>query len=87
MTGIGRTGKMSACEHANIQPDFACYSKGLTSGWIAFSVCVTTDDVYDLFYSDDISKAFLHSHTYSGNALAASIALETLNIFSEENIC
>ncbi len=87
MTGIGRTGKMSACEHANIQPDFACYSKGLTSGWIAFSVCVTTDEVYDLFYSDDISKAFLHSHTYSGNALAASIALETLNIFSEENIC
>ncbi len=87
MTGIGRTGTMSACEHANIEPDFACYSKGLTSGWMAFSACVTTDEVYNLFYSDNIEKAFLHSHTYSGNALAASAALETLKIMYNLNIC
>lgn len=87
MTGIGRTGKMSACEHANIQPDFACYSKGLTSGWLAFSTCVTTSEIYNLFYSDKIERAFLHSHTYSGNALASTAALETLKIIEKINIC
>lgn len=87
MTGIGRTGKMSACEHANIQPDFACYSKGLTSGWMAFSTCVTTSEIFDLFYSDKIDQAFLHSHTYSGNALASTAAYETLKIMENINIC
>ncbi|MBV9576641.1 MAG: aminotransferase class III-fold pyridoxal phosphate-dependent enzyme, partial [Gammaproteobacteria bacterium] len=87
MTGIGRTGKMFACEHANIQPDFLCLSKGLTSGWLPLSTVLTHSAIYDVFYSDGMQNAFLHSHTYSGNALAASVALETLNIIEEEQLC
>ena len=88
MTGIGRTGKMLACEHAKIVPDFICLSKGLTSGWLPFSAVLTHNEMYHVFYDDyQTGKAFLHSHTYSGNVLAASIALETLNIIHEENIC
>ena len=87
MTGIGRTGKMLACQHADIQPDFICLAKGLTSGWMPFSAVLTTEDIYNKFYDDFSSgKTFLHSHTYSGNALGASLALETLNIIQEEQL-
>ncbi len=87
MTGIGRTGRMLACEHAGIEPDFACISKGLTSGWVAFSAVLTRNDIYEIFYDDyETGKAFLHSHTFSGNPLGARIALETLRVFEEENI-
>lgn len=88
MTGIGRTGKMLACEHAGITPDFICLSKGLTSGWLPFSAVLTSQKIYDLFYDDYAAgKSFLHSHTHSGNALAASVALETLNIIEKQSLC
>ncbi len=88
MTGIGRTGKMLACEHTNIQPDFVCVSKGLTSGWLPLSAVITTDTIYQHFYDDyETGKAFLHSHTHSGNALAASVALATLQIVEEQGLC
>lgn len=88
MTGLGRTGKMLACEHAGIAPDFVCLSKGLTSGWMPFSCTLTHDEIYDLFYDDyESGKAFMHSHTFSGNALAASVANETLTVLREEKIC
>jgi adenosylmethionine-8-amino-7-oxononanoate aminotransferase len=88
MTGIGRTGKMLACEHAGIEPDFLCLSKGLTSGWLPLSVVLTHDTMYQHFYDDyEAGKSFLHSHTHSGNVLAASVALETLNIMQEERMC
>lgn len=88
MTGFGRTGKMLACEHAAIEPDFLCLAKGLTSGWLPLSAVLTSNAIYDLFYDDYQSgKSFLHSHTHSGNALAASVALEVLRIYAEENSC
>ena len=88
MTGFGRTGTMLACSHAGIEPDFMCLSKGMTSGWLPMSVVLTRDDIYQQFYADyGLGRSFLHSHTYSGNALAASVALETLKIFEEEAIC
>lgn len=88
MTGIGRTGKMLACEHAQIQPDFVCLSKGLTSGWVPFSAVLTSEKIYSAFYDDyEQGKSFLHSHTYSGNALGASIALETLKIIQTKRLC
>lgn len=88
MTGIGRTGKMLACDYADIEPDFLCLAKGLTSGWLPLSAVLTTQTIYELFYDDYArGKSFLHSHTHSGNALAASIALEVLNLMEEENIC
>lgn len=88
MTGLGRTGKMLACDYANIEADFLCLGKGLTAGCLPFSAVLTSDAIYEKFYDDyENGKSFLHSHTYSGNALAASIALETLTIIEEENIC
>lgn len=88
MTGIGRTGKMLACEHAGINPDFVCLSKGLTSGWVPFSAVLTTQKIYDVFYNDyDTGNSFLHSHTFSGNAIGARLALKTLEIIEKAQLC
>ncbi|OGT36470.1 MAG: adenosylmethionine--8-amino-7-oxononanoate transaminase [Gammaproteobacteria bacterium RIFCSPHIGHO2_12_FULL_37_14] len=88
MTGLGRTGKLFACQHANIIPDFLCIGKSLTSGWLPLSALLTNDAIYNIFYDTyDTGKSFLHSHTYAGNALAASIASEVLSIFNDEKIC
>ena len=79
---------MLASEYANIQPDFVCLSKGLASGWVPLSLVLTTDAIYELFYDDyESGKSFLHSHTYSGNAIGAALALETLNIIEKNNYC
>lgn len=87
MTGFGRTGEMFACDHANISPDFMTLSKGLTGGYLALSVVMTTEDVYQAFYCDyNDYKAFLHSHSYTGNPLACAAALATLDIFEENDI-
>jgi len=87
MTGFGRTGKMFACEHANISPDFMTLSKGLTGGYLPLSVVMTTDSVYQAFYCDyNEHKAFLHSHSYTGNPLACAAALATLEIFESNDI-
>ena len=80
--GFGRTGTMFACEQANISPDFMCLSKGLTGGYLPLSVVLTTQQVYDAFYDDyESMRAFLHSHSYTGNPLACAAALATLSIF------
>ena len=85
--GFGRTGKMFACEHAGISPDIMTVSKGLTAGYMPMSLVLTTDKIYDAFYDDyETMKAFLHSHSYSGNPLGCAVAVETLKIFEEENI-
>jgi adenosylmethionine-8-amino-7-oxononanoate aminotransferase len=84
--GFGRTGTMFACDQAGITPDFMCLSKGLTGGYLPLSVVLTTDDVYDAFYDDyETMKAFLHSHSYTGNPLACRVALEVLHIFEDEH--
>lgn len=86
-TGYGRTGKMFACNHAGIAPDIMCLSKGLTGGYMPMAIFVTTQKIYDAFYADyNSGKAFMHSHTYSGNPLACSAAIEVLNILEEEKI-
>ncbi len=87
MTGFGRTGTMFGCEQADITPDFMLLSKGLTGGYLPLSVVLTTDEVYSAFYCDyNEHKAFLHSHSYTGNPLACSAALATLDIFDSEDI-
>lgn len=86
-TGYGRTGKMFACNHAGISPDIMCLSKGLTGGYMPMAMFVTTQKIYDAFYADyNTGKAFMHSHTYSGNPLACSAAIEVLNILEDEKI-
>jgi adenosylmethionine-8-amino-7-oxononanoate aminotransferase len=85
--GFGRTGTLFACEQAGISPDFMCVSKGLTGGYLPLSAVLTTDDVYAAFYDDYANlKAFLHSHSYTGNPLACSAALATLDIFSADDV-
>lgn len=87
MTGFGRTGKPFACMHANIEPDLLCLGKGLTAGWLPMSAVLLTDSIYNIFYANySIGKSFLHSHTQSGNALAAAVALECLKIYENEKI-
>ena len=86
-TGYGRTGKMFACNHAGISPDIMCLSKGLTGGYMPMAIFVTTQKIYDAFYADyNSGKAFMHSHTYSGNPLACSAAIEVLDILEDEKI-
>jgi adenosylmethionine-8-amino-7-oxononanoate aminotransferase len=86
-TGFGRTGTMFACEQAGISPDFMCLSKGLTGGYLPLSVVLTGDSIYGCFYHDyhDL-KAFLHSHSYTGNPLGCRAALATLDIFRDDNV-
>ena len=85
--GFGRTGTMFACEQAGIRPDFLCLSKGITGGYLPLSAVLTTNDVYQAFYGDYVAQiAFLHSHSYTGNALACTAALASLDLFEQEDV-
>jgi adenosylmethionine-8-amino-7-oxononanoate aminotransferase len=84
--GCGRTGTFFASEQAAIWPDFMCLSKGISGGYLPLSLVLTTDHVYEAFYSEDITRGFLHSHSYTGNALACRAALATLQIFREDDV-
>ncbi|OHV07820.1 adenosylmethionine--8-amino-7-oxononanoate transaminase [Kushneria phosphatilytica] len=85
--GFGRTGTLFACEQASVRPDYLCLSKAITGGYLPLSVVMTTDEVYDAFYDDYASlRAFLHSHSYTGNPLACAAALATLDIFEQDNV-
>lgn len=86
-TGYGRTGKMFAFEHAGVSPDIMCLSKGLTGGYMPMALFITTQKIYDAFYDDyGTGKAFMHSHTYSGNPLACSAANAVLDILEDGSI-
>ncbi len=83
--GFGRTGKMFACEHEDVSPDFLCLGKGLTGGYLPVAATLATSDVWNAFlgeYAD--SNTFFHGHTFSGNPLGAAVALATLDVFEEE---
>ncbi len=85
--GFGRSGTLFACEQGHIAPDFLCLSKGLTGGTLPLSAVLTTARVYDAFYADySAGKAFLHSHSYTGNPLACSAALATLSVWRDEPV-
>ncbi len=85
--GFGRTGTLFACEQAQIRPDFLCLSKGLTGGYLPLSAVLTTEEVYAAFYDDYATlRAFLHSHSYTGNPLACAAALTTLDIFTTDAV-
>lgn len=84
--GFGRTGKMFACEWAGIRPDLLCLSKGLTGGTLPLAVTLSTEAIYEAFCADHAAgKAFLHSHSYTGNPLACTAALATLDIFEQRD--
>src|SRR5690554_1121186 len=84
--GCGRTGTFFACEQAGIWPDLLCLSKGISGGYLPLSLVLSTDTIYQAFYADAASRAFLHSHSYTGNPLACRAALATLDIFAEDDV-
>lgn len=86
MTGFGRTGTLFACEQASVTPDLLCLSKGLTGGYLPLSCVLATDAVFAAFYAEDVTRGFLHSHSYTGNALACRAALAVLDIFRDDDV-
>ncbi|WP_434656104.1 adenosylmethionine--8-amino-7-oxononanoate transaminase [Chromobacterium violaceum] len=84
--GFGRTGSFFAYQQAGITPDFLCLSKGITGGFLPLSCVLTRDEIYQAFYHDDVARGFLHSHSYTGNALACAAALAVLDIFDDEDV-
>jgi adenosylmethionine-8-amino-7-oxononanoate aminotransferase len=83
--GMGRTGKMFACEHEGLQPDLLCIGKGLTGGYLPMSATLTSSKVWDAFLgSYEQGRSFQHGHTFGGNPLCAAAALATLDLFQKE---
>jgi len=82
---FGRTGSLFVSGKHNLRPTFLCLSKGITSGYLPLAATLTTDEIYSAFY-DDFStwKMFIHSHSYSANPLACSVANESLAILSKD---
>ncbi len=84
--GMGRTGKMFACEHEEVVPDFLCLGKGLTGGYLPMSATITHDEIYRAFLGGCADgRTLYHGHTFGGNPLAAAAALATLDVFDEEH--
>lgn len=84
LTGFGRTGKMFACEHAEVRPDIICLSKALTGGYLPLGATVATSEIYEAFLSEDRGKTFFHGHSYTANPLSCAVGLASLDLFREE---
>ena len=84
--GFGRTGSFLACEQAGIRSDFLCLSKGITGGYLPLSVTMTSEEIFRAFYGVEMTRGFLHSHSYTGNALACRAALAVLDIFEQDDV-
>ena len=83
--GMGRTGRMFACEHEDVTPDLLCLAKGLTGGYLPMAATLATDEIWQAFLGEYArSKSFFHGHTYGGNPLGAAVALATLDVFDQE---
>jgi adenosylmethionine-8-amino-7-oxononanoate aminotransferase len=85
LTGFGRTGRMFACEHGPIVPDLLCLSKALTAGYLPLAATLASTAIYRSFLSADRSRTLFHGHSYTANALACAVALESLVLFDEED--
>jgi len=85
MTGFGRTGKMFAADYLKTKPDIICLAKSLTGGYLPLAATVFSKEIHDNFFGGDISKAFLHGHSYTANPVACASALASLDLFKKEN--
>ena len=86
-TGFGRTGKMFACEHEGVSPDFMVLSKGITGGYLPLAATLTTHEVFKAFYDDyEKLKTFYHGHSYTGNPLACAAAIANLELFEKNKV-
>ncbi|RED53558.1 adenosylmethionine--8-amino-7-oxononanoate transaminase [Aestuariispira insulae] len=86
MTGWGRTGTLFACEQAGIVPDIACYSKGITGGFLPLAVTMCHERIFNAHYSEDRSKTFFHSSSYTANPIACAVAAENIRMWQDEPV-
>lgn len=86
MTGFGRTGKMFACEHADVTPDILCVAKGLTGGVVPLAATLTRESVYEAFLGEQTQRAFLHGHSFTANPITCAAAVASLKLIEEEDI-
>lgn len=85
LTGFGRTGRLFACEHEGVWPDFLCLAKGLTGGYLPLAATLTTEHIYEAFLGEYHElKTFFYGHSYCGNPLGCAAALANLRVFDEE---
>lgn len=84
MTGFGRTGKMFAKDHIQVQPDFMCLSKGITGGFLPLAATLTSQKIYDAFLDESFSKAFAHGHSYAGSPLGCAAGIASLSLFDDQ---
>jgi len=93
-TGFGRTGRMFACEHEDVQPDLLCLAKGISGGYLPLAATLATERIYEAFLGDPArtgpywaeDRTFFHGHTYTGNALACAAGLASLGVFQKERV-
>ncbi len=86
MTGFGRTGSLFACEQAGVAPDLLCLAKGLTGGMTPMSVTLATEELFDLFLSNERAHAFFHGHSFTAHAIGCAVALASLDLVIERNV-
>jgi adenosylmethionine-8-amino-7-oxononanoate aminotransferase len=86
MTGWGRTGRVFACNHAGITPDILCLAKGLTGGSLPLAATLATERIYDAHYSDDRSRTFFHSSSFTANPVCCAAALANLTVWENEPV-
>ncbi|MDG1849308.1 MAG: adenosylmethionine--8-amino-7-oxononanoate transaminase [Flavobacteriales bacterium] len=84
MTGFGRTGTTFAVNQIEAKPDFICMSKGLSGGTLPLSLTSCTQAIYEAFLGDDIQKAFLHGHSFTGNPVGCAAALASLDLLEKK---
>jgi len=87
LTGFGRTGRMFACEHEDVIPDFLCLAKGLTGGYLPLAATLTNDKIFSAFLGEfSEQKTFFYGHSFTGNALGCAAALASLDVFRDESV-
>jgi adenosylmethionine-8-amino-7-oxononanoate aminotransferase len=85
--GFGRTGRMFACEHEQVEPDLMCLAKGITGGYLPLAATMISDEIDEAFCGAlEERKTFFHGHTYTGNPLACAAALASLDLFAKNDL-
>jgi adenosylmethionine-8-amino-7-oxononanoate aminotransferase len=86
LTGFGRTGRMFGCEHAGVRPDVVCLAKGITGGMLPLAATVVSAEVHEAFVGRELERTFFHGHSYTANAIACAVAVESLRLFEEGDV-
>ena len=84
MTGFGRTGTSFAVNQVETEPDFICMSKGLSGGTLPISLTTCSQSIYDAFLGEDLQKAFLHGHSFTGNPIGCVAAIASIELLEKK---